>query len=125
MLTTESKTGGKKAVLALLEESDLFGEGSLAKEARRMSTATAIGMSTLARLDKTSFQRELKRNREFADMFIEHLIAQTARLKADLADHFLNFSERRLARILFVRFDLLLLRAATSLTAWVASRPKA
>ena len=38
----------------------------------------------------------------FADMFIGYLLAQTARFKADLADHFLNFSERRLARILLM-----------------------
>jgi CRP-like cAMP-binding protein len=102
MLTTASKKGNKKAVLALLQQGDLFGECCLAQQTRRTCSATTIGLSTLTRLDKIFFQRELKRNREFADMFIEYLIAQTARFKADLADHFLNFSERRLARILLM-----------------------
>ena len=35
-------------------------------------------------------------------MFTEHLLSQIARFKADLADHFLNSSERRLARILLM-----------------------
>jgi CRP-like cAMP-binding protein len=35
-------------------------------------------------------------------MFISHLLFQIARFKEDLADHFLNFSERRLARILLM-----------------------
>lgn len=102
MLTTASKKGNKKAVLALLQQGDLFGECCLARQTRRACSATTIGLSTLTRLDKIFFKRELKRNREFADMFIEYLIAQTARFKADLADHFLNFSERRLARILLM-----------------------
>ena len=102
MLTAASQKGSKKAVLALLQEGDLFGECCLAGQSRRTCSATAIGRSTLTRLDKAWFRRELNRNRELADMFIEYLIAQTTRFKADLADHFLNVSERRLARILLM-----------------------
>ena len=35
-------------------------------------------------------------------MFTEYLLSQILRLKEDLADHFFNFSERRLARILLM-----------------------
>jgi CRP/FNR family cyclic AMP-dependent transcriptional regulator len=105
MLTVVSKGGHKKAVLALLHEGDLFGEGCLAGQTRRISTAISVGESTLTRVEKAIFRRQLDRDRALADMFIAYLIGQTARFKADLADHFLHFSERRLARILVMHKD--------------------
>ena len=105
ILTVASKRGNKKAVLALLQEGCLFGEGCLAGQPRRMSTATSLGESTVARVEKAVFRRQLEQDRTFADMFIAYLISQTTRFKADLADHFLNFSERRLARILLMHKD--------------------
>ena len=101
-LTVGSNRGRKKAVLAILQVGDLFGEACLGKETRRVSTATSIGPSTLTRLPKTVFRQKIDCDPAFAAMFIAHLLRQTARFKADLADHFLNFSERRLARILLM-----------------------
>jgi CRP/FNR family cyclic AMP-dependent transcriptional regulator len=105
-LTVVSKRRRKKAVVALLQEGEFFGEGCLGRESQRMSTATAIGPSTVTRVEKAVFHRKLNRDPAFADMFIAYLLAETARFKADLADHFLNFSERRLARILLRYRDL-------------------
>jgi len=100
-LTVASNRGRKKkAVLAVLQAGDFFGEGCLGSERRRMSTATSIGPSTITRVEKAVFRGELDRDPEFAAMFTEYLLSEIARLKADLADHFFNFSERRLARIL-------------------------
>ena|SRR5438270_6067667 len=101
-LTMVSPRSRRKAVLALLQEGALFGEACLARERRRVSTATSIGVSTITRVEKKVFRQKLDRDSMFADMFIGYLLAQTARFKADLADHFLNFSERRLARILLM-----------------------
>jgi CRP-like cAMP-binding protein len=101
-LTMVSKCGGKKAVLALLQRGDLFGEGCLAKYGQRMSTATSLGTSTITRLDEATFRRKIDRDRVFAAMFITYLISRTVRLKEDLADHCLNSSQRRLARILLM-----------------------
>ncbi|MDP9268745.1 MAG: cyclic nucleotide-binding domain-containing protein [Acidobacteriota bacterium] len=98
-LTMGSKHRRKKAVLAVLYKGDLFGEGCLGRELHRMSTAISVGTSTITRLEKAAFRRELARDPAFAAIFIDWLLAQAVRLKADLADHFLNYSERRLARI--------------------------
>jgi CRP/FNR family transcriptional regulator, cyclic AMP receptor protein len=102
-LTVTSKRRRKKAVLAILQEGDFFGEGSLGKEPRRTSTVTSIGTSTIARVEKGIFRRKLDRDPAFAAMFTSYLLSQIARFKADLADHFLNFSERRLARVLLMQ----------------------
>lgn len=100
-LTVASNRGRKKkAVLAVLQAGDLFGEGCLGSERRRMSTATSIGQSTITRVEKAVFRKQLDRDPEFAAMFTEYLLSQILRLKEDLADHFFNFSERRLARLL-------------------------
>ena len=95
-----SKHGRKSAVLSLLQEGDFFGEGCLGREHQRMSSATSVGPSTITRVEKAVFRRELDRNPEFAAMFTEYLLSEIVRIKQDLADHFFNFSDRRLARIL-------------------------
>jgi len=105
-LTTVSKDRRKKAVLAILQEGDLFGEGCLGPQTRQMSSVTSIGTSTITRLEKSAFRRQIDRDPAFAAMFITYLISQTARFKEDLADHFLNFSERRLARVLLMHEKL-------------------
>ena len=99
-LRVVSKHGRKSAVLSLLQEGDFFGEGCLGRERQRMSTATSVGPSTITRVEKAVFRRELDRNPEFAAMFTEYLLSEIVRIKQDLADHFFNFSDRRLARIL-------------------------
>ena len=99
-LTVASRRDRKKAVLAVLQEGDFIGEGCLGSERHRMSTATSIGQSTITRVEKAVFRKELDRDPEFAAVFTDYLLSEIVRLKADLADHFFNFSERRLARIL-------------------------
>jgi CRP-like cAMP-binding protein len=102
-LTVESKRSRKKAVLAVLHEGDIFGEGCLAgRQPQQMSTARSLGQSTITRVEKRNFLNKIDRDSAFAAMFTEHLLSQIARFKADLADHFLNSSERRLARILLM-----------------------
>lgn len=99
-LTMVSKGRRKKAVLAVLQEGDLFGEGCLGRQRQRISTATSMGPSTITRVEKNSFRRLLDRDPAFAAIFINYLLSEIDRFKADLADHFLNSSKRRLARIL-------------------------
>ena len=105
-LTVVSQRRRKKAVVAVLQAGDFFGESSLGRQSKRESTATAIGLCTVTRVDSVTFRRKLKRDLVFADMFIAYLLDQTSRFKADLADHFLNFSDKRLARILLMYRDL-------------------
>jgi CRP/FNR family cyclic AMP-dependent transcriptional regulator len=101
-LTVATEHRGKKAVLAVLEEGDFFGEGCLGRERHRVSTAISMGSSTVTRLGKNVFRQKIDRDPAFAAMFMTYLLSQTARFKANLADHFLNSSERRLARILLM-----------------------
>ena len=105
-LTMTSKHRRKKAVIAILQEGELFGEGCLESQTRRVSTATSVGPSTVTRLEKAIFRRKMDRDLAFAGMFIKYLLSQSARFKADLGDHCLNFSERRLARILLIHGSL-------------------
>jgi CRP/FNR family transcriptional regulator, cyclic AMP receptor protein len=52
-LTVASK-GGKKAVIAILRQGDFFGEGCLVKQSMRMSSATAMQPSTIARVKRVT-----------------------------------------------------------------------
>ena len=101
-LTMVSERSRKKAVLAILKAGELFGEGCLEKQTHRVSTATSIGPSTITRLEKATFRHKVNQDMVFARMFIRYLLSQSARFKADLGDRCLNFSERRLARILLM-----------------------
>ena len=46
--------------------------------------------------------RTLKRDAQFASMFVGYLLSRVVRIEEDLIDQFFNFSERRLARILLL-----------------------
>src|ERR1039457_7580570 len=48
---------GKQAVIAILGPGDVFGEGGLAANALRISTATAVQLSTIACVKKVTLVR--------------------------------------------------------------------
>ena len=97
---------GKLAVTAILGPGDLFGEGCLAKQSRRMSSATATQRSTISRVNKGPLVRLIHREPPFAKLFISYLLSRMVRVEEDFVDRLFNFSEKRLARILllFARF---------------------
>lgn len=109
-LTIKDKRRRKQAVIAILTEGDIFGEGCLLQRrgTRRMSTATAIGSATVARVEKAAFLDRIEREPLLGAHFIRHLISQAVLFKLDLADHRLNAGagERRLARILLAYSSL-------------------
>jgi CRP/FNR family cyclic AMP-dependent transcriptional regulator len=100
-LTVMSK-GGKKAVIAILRQGDLFGEGCLVKRSLRLSTATAIQSSTIARVKKAPLTRAIQREPAFAKLFIAHLLSRIGRVEEKLVDQISNSSEKRLAKILLL-----------------------
>jgi CRP/FNR family transcriptional regulator, cyclic AMP receptor protein len=100
-LTAKSK-GGKKAVIAILRYGDFFGEGCLSKKSLRTSTATALEISSIARVPGASISRRIHRQPAFAKNFVSHLVLRIARIEEAFADQLLSSSERRLARILLV-----------------------
>jgi CRP/FNR family cyclic AMP-dependent transcriptional regulator len=92
----------KKAIIAFLQRGSFFGEGCLAGQSLRICTAKSIGQSQIIRLQKASTVRTLKRDPQFASLFIEYLLSRIVRTEEDLIDQFFNFSERRLARVLLL-----------------------
>jgi len=93
---------GKEAVIGVLERGSFFGEGCLAGQLLRMSTASAIQGSSIMRVGKITMVRLLHRDPEFAELFIAHLLSRNARIEEDLVDQLFNSSEKRLARILLL-----------------------
>jgi CRP/FNR family cyclic AMP-dependent transcriptional regulator len=99
---TAVSTRRKKAIIAILQRGSFFGEGCLAGQALRICTARSIGPSGIIRLPKGSTIRTLKRDPEFASLFVAYLLSRIVRIEEDLVDQFFNFSERRLARVLLL-----------------------
>src|ERR1700685_974622 len=93
---------GKEAVVAILAAGDFFGEGSLAGEALRLSTVSALTKSVIARISKTDITRVIHEEPTFADLFTAHLLARNSRVEEDLVDQLFNSSEKRLARTLLL-----------------------
>jgi CRP-like cAMP-binding protein len=93
---------GKQAVIALLGPGNFFGEGCLAGQPLRMSTATAAVDSTIVLLPKPAMVRALHTNAPFAEMFTTYLLSRNIRIEEDLVDQLFNSSEKRLARILLL-----------------------
>ena len=100
-LTVVSKRG-KEAVIAILPEATFFGEGCLAGQPLRMSTACAIQRSTIVRVDKSVMLERLHGEPEFAERFLDYVLSRNVRMEADLVDHIFNSSEKRLARLLLL-----------------------
>jgi len=97
-----TSASGKEAVIAVLGDGDFFGEGSLISQPVRLATATALGESTLDRIDKSQMLRVLHEEAEFSDRFTAHLLTRNSRVEADLVDQLMNSSEKRLARTLLL-----------------------
>jgi CRP/FNR family transcriptional regulator, cyclic AMP receptor protein len=100
-LTVVSKRG-KEAVVAILPEHSFFGEGCLASQLVRMSTASALQRSTIIRVEKSVMLGLLHQEPDFAEGFLAYLLSRNLRMEADLVDHLFNSSEKRLARLLLL-----------------------
>ena len=99
-------TTRKKAIIAILQRGSFFGEGCLAGQSQRICTARSIGQSNVIRLQKEKTIRTLRRDPQFAAMFVGYLLSRVVRIEEDLIDQFFNFSERRLARVLLLFGDI-------------------
>jgi CRP/FNR family transcriptional regulator, cyclic AMP receptor protein len=93
---------GKQAVIAILGPGSFFGEGCLAGQPLRMSTATAMTDSSIIILAKQAMMRTLHEDPEFSAAFTRHLLSRNIRIEEDLVDQLFNSSEKRLARILLL-----------------------
>jgi CRP/FNR family transcriptional regulator, cyclic AMP receptor protein len=99
---TVVSTRGKEAVIGVMERGSFFGEGCLAGQPLRMSTASAMQAATIVRVSKVTTVRLLHREPDFAEHFIAYLLSRNVRMEEDLVDQLFNSSEKRLARILLL-----------------------
>ena len=99
---TVVSTSGKEAVIAYLPEKSFFGEGAIAGQQLRISTASALQSCTIIRIEKTVMLGLLQREPVFSEQFLSHLLSRNLRMEADLVDHLFNSSEKRLARLLLM-----------------------
>jgi CRP/FNR family cyclic AMP-dependent transcriptional regulator len=93
---------GKEAILGILGESDFFGEGGLAGQLLRMSSATAITDCTLLHIEKKAMMRAMSLEPRLSAMFLKYLLKRNIRYQDDLVDQLFNSSEKRLARVLLL-----------------------
>ena len=93
---------GREAVVALLGPGDFCGEGSLAGQPLRMSTASAMTDCVVTRLEKAAIVRTLHDEPAFSEMFLSYVLSRLIRVEEDLVDQLFNSSEKRLARLLLL-----------------------
>ena len=99
---TVVSNNGKEAVIAILSAGDFFGEGCLAGQTKRMSTATAMSPASITRIAKPAAIRVLRDQPVFAGLFLQHMLARSIKIEEDLVDQLFNSSEKRLARVLLL-----------------------
>ena len=100
-LAVVSKTG-KEATIGILNDGSFFGEGSLAGQALRMGSATAMTDCAVLRIEKKSMMDALHQQHTLSDLFVAYLLARNIRYEEDLVDQLFNSSEKRLARVLLM-----------------------
>ena len=93
---------GKEAIVAIRGPDEFCGEGALTGKPLRLATTTTMSTCEIVRLEKETVVRLLHQAPEFADYFLTHLLARTARVEADLVDQLFKSSEMRLARALLL-----------------------
>jgi CRP-like cAMP-binding protein len=94
---------GKEATIALLGTGNFLGEECIAALAvHRVATATALGPSTVLRIERDEMVRVLHEEKSFSEVFVAYLLARNARVQEDLVDQLFNSSEKRLARALLL-----------------------
>jgi CRP/FNR family transcriptional regulator, cyclic AMP receptor protein len=99
---TVTSQQGKEAIVAILGAGEFFGEGCLAGQPLRVSTAVAATDCTVARIEKARMAHMLHEQHEISELFVTHLLSRNIRYEEDLVDQLFNSSEKRLARILLL-----------------------
>jgi len=93
---------GKEATLGILSEGDFFGEGGLAGQAHRTSSATAMTECVLMQIDRKTMMLAMSTEPKLSAMFLKYLLKRNIRYQDDLVDQLFNSSEKRLARVLLL-----------------------
>ena len=104
---TVASPQGRSAVVATLHAGAFFGEGALAGQRLRRSTAESLTRSTIAVVSTREMRRRLHDEVALSDWFRAHMLATNVRIEQDVVGQMFNRSEKRLARVLLTlaRFD--------------------
>jgi len=93
---------GREATLGILSVGDFFGEGGLAGQPLRMSSATAMTDCVLLHIERKAMMQAMGREPKLSAMFVKYLLKRNIRYQDDLVDQLFNSSEKRLARVLLL-----------------------
>ena len=93
---------GREGIVGICQEHAFFGESALLGQPMRLATATAMTNCTIDRIGRTDMLKALHKDVVFAETFTHHLLTRNTKAEADLVDHLLNSSEKRLARVLLL-----------------------
>jgi CRP-like cAMP-binding protein len=94
--------GGKEATLGILDDGDFFGEGGLAGQTARVSSATAVTDCLLLHVEKNAMMLAMSLQPTLSALFVKYLLKRNLRYQDDLVDQLFNSSEKRLARVLLL-----------------------
>jgi CRP/FNR family transcriptional regulator, cyclic AMP receptor protein len=100
-LTVTSRQG-KEAIVSVLGDSEFFGDGSIAGQPLRVTTAVTLTNCTLHRLEKSLMLGLLHEDQGISELFMTHLLSRNIRFEEDLVDQLFNSREQRLARVLLL-----------------------
>ena len=93
---------GREATLGILGEGDFFGEGGLAGQSLRMSSASALTDCVLLHIERNAMVHAMGLEPKLSAMFVKYLLKRNIRYQDDLVDQLFNSSEKRLARVLLL-----------------------
>jgi CRP-like cAMP-binding protein len=94
---------GREAIVAMLGPGDFFGEGGLAGQSVRRTTATALTPTTALVIGKAEMIRVLRAEHALSDRFIAYMLSRNIRIEEDLLDQLFDSAEKGLARALLLR----------------------
>ncbi|TMB87781.1 MAG: cyclic nucleotide-binding domain-containing protein [Chloroflexi bacterium] len=95
---TVTSHAGRQAVIGILGAGAFFGEGALAGQRRRTTTAETITASRIMMVKTAEMRRRLHEESALSDWFRLHLLNMNNRIEAALLDQIFDGCEMRLAR---------------------------
>jgi CRP/FNR family transcriptional regulator, cyclic AMP receptor protein len=93
---------GRTAMFSVLRAGALFGEGALAGQRRRKSTARAMTACTISMVKTSEIRRRLQHEVALSDWLRSQILLRNAHIEEDLVTQIFNRTEKRLARALLL-----------------------
>ncbi|HSZ01549.1 MAG TPA: cyclic nucleotide-binding domain-containing protein [Terriglobales bacterium] len=85
---------GREAVLGILGEGDFFGEGGLAGQLLRMSSATALTDCVLLHIERKAMMHTMSLEPKLSAMFVKYLLKRNIRYQDDLVRSTFQFQRK-------------------------------